>query len=265
MILRFYLSLICRQHLHWNFYPTMKVMQLQDLKLKNKWVLMAVSKEGTSEGITEELSEIEVVGAGKKTGRTSKRAPVSSRRKKVVEPSDDDPVNDEEAENTSGSVEEPKKIRRRTRKKKETVESSYGDSISDVEGNVTDEEAVTAPESSGKPKKTRRTRKKKETVESSFEDFMLGAEGNVTDEEGLPTSGSSEEPIEKRKRTSKKGKTYLSSSSLSTCALFIFGNFKKFESQISLCIILQLLLALVAWRKNQRRRPQGGGGRRLII
>lgn len=104
-----FFSTLSRQHLHWNFYPTMKVMQLQDLKLKNKWVLMAVSKEGTSEGITEELSETEVVGAGKKTGRTSKRAPVSSRRKKVVEPSDDDPVNDEEAENTSGSVEEPKK------------------------------------------------------------------------------------------------------------------------------------------------------------
>ncbi|XP_055809885.1 fructokinase-like 2, chloroplastic [Solanum dulcamara] len=207
-----FFSTLPRQHLHWNFYPNMKVMQLQELKLKNKWVLMAVSKEGTPEGITEELSETEVVGTGKKTGKTSKRAPVSSRRKRVVEALDDDPVNDEEAENTSGSIEEPKKTRRRTRKKKETVESSYGDSISNMEGNVTDEEAVTEPESSEKPKKTRRTRKKKETVESSFEGSMLGVEGNVTDEEGLPTSGSSEEPIEKRKRTSKKAAS--SSSSL---------------------------------------------------
>ncbi|XP_059317156.1 fructokinase-like 2, chloroplastic isoform X2 [Lycium ferocissimum] len=187
-----FFSTLPRQHLHWNFFPNMKVMQLQDLKLKNKWVLMAVSKEGTPEDI--------------KTGRTSKRAPVSSRRKKVVDTS-----NDEEAENTSGSVEEPKKTRGRTRKKKETVESSIGDSISDVEGNITDGEAVTEPESSMKPKKTRRTRKKKETVERFFEDSMSDMEGNVTDEEALPTSGSSEEPVEKRKRTSKKAS---SSSSL---------------------------------------------------
>ncbi|XP_060215080.1 fructokinase-like 2, chloroplastic isoform X2 [Lycium barbarum] len=187
-----FFSTLPRQHLHWNFFPNMKVMQLQDLKLKNKWVLMAVSKEGTPEDI--------------KTGRTSKRAPVSSRRKKVVDTS-----NDEEAENTSGSVEEPKKTRGRTRKKKETVESSIGDSVSDVEGNITDGEAVTEPESSMKPKKTRRTRKKKETVERSFEDSMSDMEGNVTDEEALPTSGSSEEPVEKRKRTSKKAS---SSSSL---------------------------------------------------
>lgn len=99
-----FFSTLSRQHLHWNFYPNLKVMQLQDLKLKNKWVLMAVSKGGTTEGIPEELSETEVVGAGKKTGRTSKQAPVLSRRKKVVEFS-----NDEEAENTSGSIEEPKK------------------------------------------------------------------------------------------------------------------------------------------------------------
>lgn len=209
----------------------MKVMQLQDLKLKNKWVLMAVSKEGIPEGITEMLSETEVVGAGKKAGRTSRRTPISSRRKKVVEASDDDPVSDEEVEKTSGSIEEPKKTRRGTRKKKETVESSFGDSSSDVESNITDEKAVTEPESSGKPKKTRRTRKKKETIESSFEDSMAGV---VTDDESLPTSGSSEEPIEKRKRTSKKGEIHLSSSSLSTCALFIFGKFRNLNRK-SLC------------------------------
>ncbi|CAN4122046.1 unnamed protein product [Withania somnifera] len=200
-----------RQHLHWNFYPNMKVMQLQDLKLKHRWVLMAVSKEGTPEGMNEELSETELVVARKNTGRTSKRAPVSSRRKKAVETSDDDRVNDEEAKSTLGSAEEPKRTRRRTQKKKETVESSFGDSISDVEGNVTDEEAVTEPELSGKPKKTRRTRKKKETVESSFDDSVSDVEGNVTDEEALPVSASIKGSVELRKRTPKKAASSFSS------------------------------------------------------
>ncbi|CAN4124617.1 unnamed protein product [Withania somnifera] len=189
----------------------MKVMQLHDLKLKNKWVLMAVSKEGTPEGITEKLSETEVVGARKKTGRTSKRAPVFFGFS--LETSDDDPVNAEEAENTLESVGEPKKTQRRTRKKKETVKSSFSDSMSDVEGNVTDEEAITEPESSEKPKKTRRTRKKKVTAESSFEDSILSdVEGNVTDEEALPTSASSKGSIELRKQASMKAVS--SSSSL---------------------------------------------------
>ncbi|KAJ8548033.1 hypothetical protein K7X08_021269 [Anisodus acutangulus] len=133
--------------------------------------------------------------------------PKANFQQKVVEAS-----NDEEAENTSGSVEKPKKTLGRTRKEKEIVESSFGDSISDVEDNVTDEEAVTEPESSGKPKKTQRTRKKKETVESLSEDSITDLEGNMTDEEALPTSGSSEEPVEKRKRTSRKAAS--SSSSL---------------------------------------------------
>ncbi|OIT30815.1 PREDICTED: fructokinase-like 2, chloroplastic [Nicotiana attenuata] len=207
-----FFSTLPRQHLHWNFYPNMKVMQLQDLGHKNKWVLMAISKEGSPEAIAKELSKTEVFGAGKKTARISKRTPVMARRKKVVETSNDDPVNAEEAENTSGSTEEPKKTQRRTRKKKEIVESSFGDSISDAEGNVTDAEAVTEPESSVKPKKTRRTRKKKETAESTFEDSLSDVEGNVTDEEALPTSGSSEGSMEVRKRTSKKAVS--SSSSL---------------------------------------------------
>ncbi|OIT05020.1 fructokinase-like 2, chloroplastic [Nicotiana attenuata] len=114
----------------------MKVMQLRDLGLKNKWILMAVSKERTPEAIAKELSKTEVFGAGKKTNQNQ----VQNRRK-------------------------PDELGRKKR-----VEITFEDSMSDVEGNVTDEEVLpTSGSSEGSVEIRKRTSKKAASSSSSLE------------------------------------------------------------------------------------------------
>ncbi|KAK3039817.1 hypothetical protein RJ639_027130 [Escallonia herrerae] len=97
---------------------------VQDLRLRYRYVLTAVSKKKIAESIPEEASQEEVVAVEKKTRKTTRRAPAARRKKVVLEapeensvPALDGNVAHEETKMPSGSSEDIKKAPRRTRKK----------------------------------------------------------------------------------------------------------------------------------------------------
>lgn len=95
----------------------MNLVQIQDYRVNRK-VVMAVSRDETTDSLTQEVSNGEAGIVEKKPRRTSKRASARTRKKAPEssdeETSDNDSVRDEE---TVGSSEVLKKPRTRTRKK----------------------------------------------------------------------------------------------------------------------------------------------------
>ncbi|PIN03249.1 Ribokinase [Handroanthus impetiginosus] len=111
---------ICRWHMNGNPFPYMNLLQIQDCRV-NKKVVMAVSRNKTTEFLAQEISDGETGSVEKKTRRTTKRASARTRKKVPESPDENSAVNgnarDEAIGTSSGSTEPSRKTRTRSHKK----------------------------------------------------------------------------------------------------------------------------------------------------
>ncbi|CAI9096443.1 OLC1v1032594C1 [Oldenlandia corymbosa var. corymbosa] len=135
----------------WNFSPSLGIVELPHVGMRNKWTLAAVSKRKVKEALAHEVSEdIDVVETKssrkpkRSTGRTRKKAGTEDPENSSVTVTDGE-LTDEENLTISEESEKSKKLRR-TRKK--------------------DQNTVTAPEEKTEEKKVTRRRRTKKQIDN---------------------------------------------------------------------------------------------------
>lgn len=106
------------------FFPSIQFIQPQDIRLRSRCILTALSKKKISESLDDDASDGEERVVEKKVRKTSKRVPAKGRRKAKVEIPEDSlllekagDITDDEALVPSESTEDSEKPRGRTRRK----------------------------------------------------------------------------------------------------------------------------------------------------
>ncbi|CAK9142431.1 unnamed protein product [Ilex paraguariensis] len=155
-----------RWHPNWPFFWSTNSLQLQDYRLGNRWVLTAVSREKNGGTSAQDASDGEVV-VENKTLKTSRRAPSRSRKKEISEVPEENSLSAVNGEITNGESITPAGLKEDLKKTQRRTRRRAASTSSVME------EELTA-------KKVTRRRRTKKTVNDTQDQ---ASEGELTDHE----------------------------------------------------------------------------------